>query len=103
MFAVIKSGGKQYKVSKNDVIRIELLKNSVGDKVVFDALSLFSDEKGLQLGQPVLDNVKVHGEVVKFVSSKKIIVFKKKRRKGYQRCKGHRQEHMLVNITDIEC
>ena len=97
MFAVIKTGGKQYKVAKDDVIIVEKHNAEVGSAVTFDEV-LAVDEK---IGAPVVAGAKVSGTVVKQTRDDTVLVFKKKRRQGYRRKNGHRQHISIVKITDI--
>ena len=102
MYAVIASGGKQYRVEKDDVLRIEKIPGKVGDAVSFDRVLLFSDEENVSIGQPVLENVTVKGHIVEQDRAKKLIVFKFKRRKRYRRKQGHRQSFTAVKVDAIE-
>lgn len=97
MFAVIKTGGKQYKVAKDDVIVVEKLDAEVGSAVTFDNV-LAVDEK---IGTPVVAGAKVTATVVKQTRDDTVLVFKKKRRHNYRRKNGHRQYISIVKITDI--
>ena len=98
MFAVIKTGGKQYKVQKDSVIVIEKLAGKAGDKVSFDEV-LMADGK---VGAPTVKGASVAGEIVKQARGEKVIVFKKIRRHGYRRKQGHKQSLTVVKITDIK-
>lgn len=98
MFAVIKTGGKQYKVQKDSVIVVEKLAGSAGDKVAFDEVLMANG----QVGTPVVKGASVAGEIVKQTRGEKIIVFKKIRRHGYRRKQGHKQSLTVVKITDIK-
>jgi large subunit ribosomal protein L21 len=98
MFAVIRTGGKQYKVTSGDVIDIEKLEGNEGDKVEINEV-LMLDSK---IGAPLLSGAKVLGEIVKQFRDDKVIIFKKKRRHNYRRKKGHRQYLTQVKITDIK-
>jgi large subunit ribosomal protein L21 len=101
MYAVIKTGGKQYRVAEGETLRVEKLSAAAGDKLTFDTL-LFADDAGkVLLGKPTVSGVKVEGEVVDQGLGKKIILFKYKRRKGYRRKTGHRQPFTAVKITSI--
>ncbi len=100
MYAVIRTGGKQYKVAVGDEIYIEKLEGEVGDEICFDEVLAVSDDDGLRL-QDQLEGVTVIGEVVKQGRGKKIVVFKMKRRKGYRRTQGHRQPYTRVAIRSI--
>lgn len=101
MFAVIKTGGKQYKVAKDDVIAVEKLEGDPGATVELTDVLMVGDEKAQTTGTPLVDGATVAAEVVKQDRSAKIIVFKKKRRKDYRRTKGHRQQVTVLRITDI--
>jgi large subunit ribosomal protein L21 len=102
MYAIIRSGGKQHKVSKGDVLKIEKLDKKVGEKVEFEeVLMVGGDNAGLKVGQPVVADAKVVATVVKEGKNKKILVFKKKRRKQYRRTQGHRQAYTAVKVEDI--
>lgn len=98
MFAVIRTGGKQYKVTSGDVIDIEKLEGKEGDKVELNEV-LMLDSK---IGAPLLSGAKVLGEIVKQFRDDKVIIFKKRRRHNYRRKKGHRQYLTQVKITDIK-
>jgi len=99
-YAVIETGGKQYRVQQGDVLEIELLKSDEGASVEFDALAV-SDGKELTIGTPVVDGSKVVASVVENFRGKKIYSFKKKRRKGYRRKIGHRQELTRIKVESI--
>lgn len=101
MYAVIATGGKQYKVEPGRTYRFEKLPVTEGAPVVFDKVLLFSDGDTLTIGQPWVENVNVQGRVVEQNKAKKIIVFKYKRRKGYRRKQGHRQPFTAVAIETI--
>jgi large subunit ribosomal protein L21 len=102
MYAIIRSGGKQHKVSKGDVLKVEKLDKKVGEKVEFEeVLMVGGDTAGLKVGQPVVADAKVVATVVKEGKTKKILVFKKKRRKQYRRTQGHRQAYTAVKVEDI--
>ena len=101
MYAVIKTGGKQYRVSKGDEIKFEKLPGKVGDTIDFEQVLLTSDGEKVAVGQPFLDNSKVIGRITHHGKDRKVLVFKYKRRKGYRRKKGHRQQFTLVRIEDI--
>ncbi len=101
MYAVIKTGGKQYRVAKGDEVRIEKLPGEVGDAVMFDQVLLTSDGETVEVGQPFLENSKVVGRITGHGKHRKVLVVKYKRRKGYRRRNGHRQHFSLVRIGDI--
>jgi large subunit ribosomal protein L21 len=101
-YAVIRTGGKQYRVSEGDVVKIEKLTGEVGEKITMaDVLFIGGDGEAI-IGAPLVANAKVSGEIVGQVRAKKIRVFKKKRRKSYSRQQGHRQYQTALKITAIE-
>ena len=101
MFAVIKTGGKQYKVQKDDKIKVEKIDGKDGDKVKFDVLMLL-DGKTSKIGAPLVKGASVEAELVEQVRGPKITIFKKKRRQNYRRKKGHRQDLTVIQITEIK-
>jgi large subunit ribosomal protein L21 len=102
MYAVIKTGGKQYKVAAGDVIHVERLVGEVGDTVAFDQVLMVGGQEGEPLvGAPLLEGAKVTAEVLEQARGPKIIVFKKKRRKHYQRKRGHRQLQTVLRVSGI--
>lgn len=98
MYAIIETGGKQYRVSENETIFVEKLEANEGDTVVFDKVLMIDDK----VGTPYLNNAKVSGNVVKQGKAKKIIVYKYKSKKNYHKKQGHRQPFTKVQITKIE-
>jgi len=101
MYAIIRTGGKQYQVEAGDTLRVEKLEGEVGDKVELSDVLLLVDGETVAIGQPVVDGAKVVAKIVEQGRHKKVIVFKKKRRKGYQVKKGHRQMYTALNIETI--
>jgi len=101
MYAIIETGGKQYKVREGDVITIERLKASVGETVAFDKVLMLSDGETVQIGAPVLEGAKVFGTVVENGKGKKIIIFKYKAKKNYRKKQGHRQPYTMVKIESL--
>ena len=101
MYAVVNTGGKQYKVQQGEVLRVEKIPGDVGSPVTFDRVLMFADGENVSIGQPILENVAVEGHIVEQGKAKKIIVFKYKRRKRYRRKKGHRREFTAVQIDNI--
>jgi large subunit ribosomal protein L21 len=99
-YAVIETGGKQYRVQQGDVFDVELLTAEEGTSVVFDALAV-SNGTELSIGTPVVDGAKVKVSIVENLRGKKIYSFKKKRRKGYRRKIGHRQELTKIKVEEI--
>jgi len=101
MYAVIQTGGKQYRVEQGEVLRVEKLIGDAGSKVTFDTL-LFADDGGnVRIGQPMVTGVSVDAEIVEQGRGKKITIFKYKRRKSYRRKAGHRQPFTALKITAI--
>lgn len=101
MYAVIKTGGKQYKVAKDETLTIERLAAEAGATVEFDQVLAVGAGAGVKLGSPVVAGAKVLATVVKQARGDKVIVFKKRRRKNSRRKNGHRQDLTVVKITDI--
>ncbi|MDH5762701.1 MAG: 50S ribosomal protein L21 [Nitrospinota bacterium] len=101
MFAVLKTGGKQYKVSQGDVIQVEKLEGNVGDKVTLDQVLMIGESDQVDVGAPMVQGSSVTGEIIDQAKGPKIIVFKKRRRKNYRRKNGHRQLVTHLKITDI--
>jgi large subunit ribosomal protein L21 len=102
MYAVVATGGKQYKVQEGEVLRVEKLTGEVGSEVAFGEVLLLSDGEKLLVGKPVVAGAQVKGHIVEQGRSKKIIVFKYKRRKRYRRKNGHRQPYTAVQIDAIQ-
>jgi large subunit ribosomal protein L21 len=102
MYAVVNSGGKQYKIQQGQVLRVEKISGDVGNPVTFDRVLMFSDGENISIGQPALEDVAVEGHIVEQGKAKKIIVFKYKKRKRYRRTRGHRQEFTAVLIDSIK-
>ena len=102
MYAVIEACGKQYKVTKGDVVFFEKLDVEEGKKVTFDKVVLLSEEGKVEVGAPYVKGIKVEGKVVAHGKGKKIIVFKYKAKKNYRRKQGHRQPYTKVEITAIK-
>lgn len=101
MYAIIRSGGKQYRVSEGDSINVELLPGEAGDPVEFNDVLMIRSEEGCRIGSPTLE-AKVVGTIAEQGKAKKILVFKFKRRKMYRRLRGHRQRFTRVTIDKIE-
>ena len=99
--AIIKTGGKQYRVSEGDKIDVEKLDGEVGDSLTFGDVLAITDGANTTLGSPVIEGAKVVGEVLGQVRDKKVIAFKFKRRKGHHKTKGHRQHKTRVEIKSI--
>ena len=101
MFAVIKTGAKQYKVAVGDVIKVEKLDGEAGGTISLDHVLMVGDDKGVKVGAPTVSGTVVTAEILEQARSAKVIVFKKKRRQGYRRKAGHRQEQTVLRITEI--
>ncbi len=101
MFAVIKTGGKQYKVQEGDVLNVEKLNMEKEKKVTFDKVLLIEDEGKTLIGTPFVENALVRAEVIENFKDKKVLIFKKKRRKQYRKTRGHRQELTRIKIDEI--
>jgi large subunit ribosomal protein L21 len=102
MFAVIRTGGKQYKVKKDDKFEVEKLDAKVGDTISLDEVLFVGDGKTSTVGAPLVSGAKVTAKIVKQKRADKVIIFKKKRRQNYRRKNGHRQELTVIQITDIK-
>lgn len=102
MYAVIKTGGKQYRVAQGDVLQVEKLVGQVGEKVTLDQVLFIGGNGAAKIGTPTLSDAKVTAEIVEQGKAKKVLVFKKKRRKGYSRQRGHRQQLTTLKIVEIQ-
>ena len=101
MYAVIRTGGKQYRVAPEDVIEVEKVPGAAGDIIQFSDVLMLGGDGAPEIGTPMVDGASVAAEVIDQTRAPKIIVFKKKRRKNYRRKRGHRQELTAVRITEI--
>ena len=101
MYAVIETGGKQYRVQQGDVLFVEKLDGTEGDSIVFDKVLLVSKEGDLLAGKPYVENAKVEATVITQGKAKKIIVYKYKAKKNYRKKQGHRQPYTKVKIENI--
>ena len=101
MNAVVKTGGKEYRISKGDLIRVEKMEGKVGDQVTMKDVLMISDEDKVQVGNPFLTNAVITGEIVQQVRGKKVLIYKMKRRKNYRRTKGHRQTYTYIRVNEI--
>lgn len=103
MYAVIESGGKQYKVSEGTVLKVEKLEAAAGDRLVIDKVLMVNDENGnVKVGNPLVNNARVEVEVMEQGRNKKVVVFKYKRRKNYRKKQGHRQPFTRIKVLTIE-
>jgi len=101
MYAVVKTGGKEYRISKGDIIRVEKLNGKVGDQVALKDILMVSQEGQVQIGTPHLTNAVVTGEIVQEMKGRKLLTYKMKKRKNYRRFKGHRQTYTYLKVNDI--
>jgi large subunit ribosomal protein L21 len=101
MYAVVKTGGREYRVSKGDLIRVEKLEGKVGDQVELKEVLMVSKEGEAQFGTPHLSDVIIKGEIVQESKGEKVLTYKMKRRKNYRRFKGHRQTYTYLKVNDI--
>jgi large subunit ribosomal protein L21 len=101
MYAVVATGGKQYRVQKGETLKIEKITGDVGSKFDFDQVLMVSDGDRVEIGQPLVENAVVSAHIVEQGKHKKILVFKYKRRKRYRRTQGHRQQFTAVKIDNI--
>ncbi len=101
MYAIIQTGGKQYRIAPGDVLRVEHLPGETGDEVILDQVLLVTDGADVQVGQPLVPNATVRTQIVRQGKGKKVLIFKKKRRKNYRRKQGHRQLFTALQIQEI--
>jgi len=101
MNAIIQSGGKQLKVKAGDIVEVEKLSVDNGAEVEFEVLAVEADDGKLTVGAPLVAGAKVTGKVLEVIKAKKVVAFKMKRRKGYRRTHGHRQQYSRVEITAV--
>ncbi len=101
MYAVIQTGGKQYRVAPGDVIEVERLSGEAGGSIIFDQVLMLGEGEKPVIGRPIVDGATVSATVLEQTRAPKIIIFKKKRRKGYRRTAGHRQDLTVLRITDV--
>ena len=101
-FAIIQTGGKQYKVKASDILKVEKLKNDKPEgKIEFNEVLAYGDDKNLEIGSPLLKGAKVEAEVIKNSKNRTILIFKKRRRQNSRRKNGHRQQYSLIKIKKI--
>jgi large subunit ribosomal protein L21 len=101
LYTVIKTGGKQFKVDKGDIIKVEMISGEVGELVKFNDVLALGEGEEIKVGTPFIDGAEVVGKILRQAKEKKVIVFKKKKRKGYSRKAGHRQQFTEVLIEEI--
>ena len=101
-FAVIKTGGKQYKVKASDILKIEKLKDSKSEsKIEFNEILAYGNDKNIEIGSPIIKGAKVEAELIKNSKNRTILIFKKRRRQNSRRKNGHRQQYSLIKISKI--
>lgn len=101
MYAIIRTGGKQYQVAAGDTLRVEKLQGNVGDTIELSDILMVVDGENVKIGRPMLDEAKVVARIAEQGRAAKVIVFKKKRRQGYRVKKGHRQQYTALTIEQI--
>ena len=101
MYAVIITGGKQYKVAPGDIVRVESLAGQKGDMIELKDVTMIVDGDKMSLGKPTLSSAKVTAEVVEQGRGEKLLIFKHRRRKGYRRTNGHRQNYTAIKVKEI--
>jgi large subunit ribosomal protein L21 len=101
MYAVIQTGGKQYRVSQGDLVTIEKLEGAAGDQIEINSVLMVGEGNQVTVGQPRLEEARVVGTIVRQERGPKVVIYKHKRRKGYQKRQGHRQWQTLLRVTDI--
>ena len=101
MYAIIRTGGKQYQVAAGDTLRVEKLQGKVGDTIELSDILLVVDGENVTVGKPVVDGAKVVARIAEQGKAKKVLVFKKKKRKGYRVSRGHRQLFTALTIEEI--
>ena len=102
MYAIVDIRGQQFKVEKNQQIFVHRLNEKEGAKIIFDKVFLFEDSGKISVGDPIVSGIKVSAEIIEHLKDEKVIVFKKKRRKGYKVKNGHRQQMTKILIKDIK-
>ena len=101
MYAIIRTGGKQYQVATGDKLRVEKLQGNVGDTIELSDILMVVDGEEIKIGQPVIEGAKVVAKITEQAKANKVIVFKMKRRKGYRVKRGHRQQYTALTIEEI--
>ncbi|MFP3868673.1 MAG: 50S ribosomal protein L21 [Desulfobacteraceae bacterium] len=101
MYAIVQTGGKQYRISPQDIIRVEKLSGELGDEIVLDQVLMVAAGDEIQIGQPRVEGASVVGQIIRQGKGKKVLVFKMKRRKGYRRKRGHRQLYTALQVKEI--
>jgi large subunit ribosomal protein L21 len=102
MYAVVRSGGKQYRVSQGGSVRLEKIEGEVGSSITLDDVLMVGEDGDVKIGEPTVDGARVTGTITAQARSPKLIIFKMKRRKGYRRKQGHRQDYTEIRVDRIE-
>ena len=102
MYAVIKTGGQQFRVTKGDKLSVQKLDAEAGKTVTLEDVMMINDGKTAKVGTPLVSGAKVMAKIVEQTRGEKVVIFKKKRRQNYRRTKGHRQHQTVIEITDIK-
>ena len=102
MYAVIKSGGKQYRVAPGQTVRVEKLEGGIGEEITINEVLLVCDGDTIKVGQPLLAEAQVRAKIVEQHKSKKVLVFKKKKRKAFHKIQGHRQPYTALQVQEIK-
>ncbi|MBN1448808.1 MAG: 50S ribosomal protein L21 [Bacteroidetes bacterium] len=102
MYAIVNISGKQFKVTESQQLYVPLLESEIGSTVEFDEVMLYSDDAGVVVGTPSIDSATVTAKVLEHMKDDKVLVFKKKRRKGYRKLNGHRQQYTRIEIDSIK-
>jgi large subunit ribosomal protein L21 len=102
VYAIIQTGGKQYRIGLGDVLRVEKLLGEVGETVTLNSVLLVASGEELMVGQPLVAGAQVTGQILRQAKAKKVLIFKKKRRKNYRRLRGHRQPYTALQIKEIQ-
>ena len=102
MYAVVKTGGQQFRVTKGDKLSIQKLDVEAGKSITLDEVMMINDGKSAKVGTPLVSGAKVTAKIIEQYRDEKVIIFKKKRRQNYRRTNGHRQHLTLIEITDIK-
>ena len=100
-FAIIKTGGKQYKVKTNEILKVEKINKEPSSKIEFKEVLAYGDDKNIEVGSPLLQGAKVEAELLKNSKNRTVLIFKKRRRKNSRRKNGHRQKYSLIKINKI--
>lgn len=101
MYAIVETGGKQYRVTPGDVLKVELLEAQAGEKISLDKVLLVADDSGITVGEPSISGASVEATVMEHGKSPKVLVFKYKSKKNYRRLRGHRQHYTEIQINSI--